>query len=165
MRRAVLALALIVLAPAVAAQDYIKLTPEQVGQIFCIATLGNDMAPVEALLTPDLAAAIEDAEAKDTAYEEQHPGDKPPLGDGIPWQDAPDYAADCTVGAVSLQSDEATVAISHGFPEYPKGNFTDILRLKLVSDPLLDERLWRIDNISYASKSDLRTLLKEIFEQ
>lgn len=141
----------------------ITLTPEQVGEVFCIARLGNDMAPVEGLLTAGLTAAIAEAEARNAAMQQAHPDEKPPLGDGIPWQDAPDYAAQCTVGAVTLMQDEAAVAIAYGFPDYPAANFTDSLRLKLVDDPTIGTRVWRIDNIAYADEGDLRKTLISAF--
>ena len=163
MRRAVAAFALSALCTSAVAQDYIILEPAQVAEIFCIAMLGNDMAPVTGILTPALTAAIADAEAKDASFAAAHPGDEPPLGDGIPWQDAPDYAATCTPGAVTLMMDEADVAIAHGFTEYPAANFTDTLHLRLVADAASGEKLWRIDNVFYASEGDLRTVLKTAF--
>ena len=62
------------------------LTPEHIAQIFCLARIGNDMAPVEGLLTPGLTSAIAAAEAENAVIAAQHPDEKPPLGDGIPWQ-------------------------------------------------------------------------------
>lgn len=158
----VMAGGLAMLAQTAAAQDYITLTPEQVGQIFCISMLGNDMAAVEAILTPELAAAIAAAKTQDAAYEKDHPGDKPPLGDGIPWQNVPDYAATCTVGAVTLMMDEASVEIAHGFPEYPDGNFTDRLKLRLAPDAM-GEKVWRIDDVAYADEETLTVALKRAF--
>jgi hypothetical protein len=149
-------------APA-AAQDMVTLTPAQIGQIFCLSRVGNDMAPVSGLLTAGLRDAIVEAEAKNTAYEAANPGDKPPLGDGIPWQTAPDYAATCTPGDVTFKMDEADVKIAYGFPDYPDANFTDTLQLRLVDDPVTDARLWRIDNVGYAEDGDLRTMLASIF--
>jgi hypothetical protein len=149
-------------APALG-QDMVTMTPAQVGQIFCIGRLGNDMAPVLAILTPELTAAIADAEAKDAAFEAANPGDKPPLGDGIPWQTAPDYAASCTVGDVLFMMDEADVKIAYGFPDYPDANFTDTLHLRLVEEPTIAARVWRIDNVGYAEDGDLRTTLTSIF--
>lgn len=149
MRRfAALPLVLLLTLPTVA-QDFTILSPEQIGQIFCISRLGNDMAPVEAILTPELTAAIAEAEQKNADWEKANPGEKPPLGDGIPWQAAPDYASECTVGSTALMMDEATVAINYGFPEYPAGNFTDTLRLKLVPGTY-GENVWRIDNVAFA---------------
>jgi hypothetical protein len=138
------------------------MTPEQIGQIFCMSRLGNDMAPVEAILTPELTTAIADAETKNTAYEERNPGEKPPLGDGLPWQDAPDYAAECKVGQATLMMDEASVRIDYGFPEYPAGNFTDTLMLKLIPGEY-GENVWRIDNVVFAD-GNMRDLLVLAFD-
>lgn len=142
----------------------ITITPEQVGEIFCISRIGNDMAPVEGLLTVELKAAIAEAEAKNDAIQQAHPDEKPPLGDGIPWQAFPDYAAECKVGQVTREADQATVDISYGFPEYPDANFTDRLQLRLVSYPMVSEPLWRIDDLTYATEGDLRTTLVSAFE-
>lgn len=156
-----LALALFGAAPAAA--QMITLTPEQVGEVFCIARLGNDMAPVEGLLTADLDSAIAEAERQNAEYEAAHPGDKPPLGDGIPWQSFPDYAAGCEVGAATLMMDEAAVTISYGFPDAPDAGFTDTLQLRLVDDPPAAGKAWRLDNLSYATEGDLRSALRNAF--
>ena len=141
----------------------VTITPEQIGEIFCISRTGNDMAPVEGLLTAELATAIAEAEAKNAAIQQAHPDEKPPLGDGIPWQAFPDYAAECKVGAVIREADRAVVDIAYGFPEYPDANFTDHLELVLVAQPTLSEPLWRIENLSYATEGDLRGLLVSAF--
>jgi hypothetical protein len=164
-RLAVLPCLALLTAPALA-QDVpgpIHLTPEQLGQIFCISMLGNDMAAVFALATGDLLSAIDEAEFKNSEIEAAHPGEKPPLGDGIPWQAAPDYAATCTVGQVTMMMDEASVEIRHGFPEYPSADFTDRLKLKLDEGEENGERRWRIDNVAYADQGDLITALKSAF--
>ncbi|WP_374622912.1 hypothetical protein [Devosia sp.] len=151
------------LAALPARADPVALTPEQVGQIFCISRVGNDMAAVSGLLTPDLASAIAQAEAADAAWAAANPGDKPPLGDGIPWQSYPDYAAVCTAGAATLMMDEASVAITYAFPEWPDAGFTDHLQLRLVDSPALGQRVWRIDNLAYGTEGDLRTSLRLAF--
>ena len=157
------AAALFALAGPASAQP-IALTPAQIGEIFCISRLGNDMAPVAGLLTAGLAAAIAEAEAKDAAIRQQAPDEKPPLGDGIPWQSVPDYAASCAVGAVGTDATAAEVAIEYGFPEYPAGNFTDTLDLHLVEGEWPEQLVWRIDNLSHADGRDLRTVLISAFE-
>ena len=156
-----LAAALAILATPTLAQP-ITLTPQQVGQIFCIARLGNDMAPVEGLLTAGLAAAIADAEARNELIQKAHPDEKPPLGDGIPWQAVPDYADQCRPGNVIFMMDEARIGIDYAFTSYPDANFTDTLTLKLVEDEL-GTKVWRIDNIAYANDGDLRTALSSAF--
>ena len=139
------------------------ISPAQIGQIFCISRIGNDMAPVEALLTPDLTAVIAHAWDVNSAYEDEYPGEKPPLGDGLPWQAWPDYAAQCDVGAVTIDGDTATVALSYGFPEYPRANFIDTLQLVLVDDAELGLKVWRIDNIAYED-GDFRAALEAAFD-
>jgi hypothetical protein len=164
MNRLLAAAALCIFAPPSFAQ-MVTITPTQIGEIFCIARTGNDMAPVEGLLTAELSAAIAEAEAKNDAIQKAHPDEKPPLGDGIPWQAVPDYAAECKVGAIVEEADRAVVDIAYGFPEYPDANFTDRLELVLVAQPTLSEPLWRIENISYAQEGNLRSLLASAFEE
>lgn len=145
------------------AQEPVIITPEQVGQIFCIARTGNDMAPVEGLKSQDLRIAIEVAEQQNAVWEEANPGEKPPLGDGIPWQTAPDYADTCTVGPVTYEMDRATVRIDYAFTQYPQANFSDRLALKLETLMEGDSPRWRIDNVVYADDGDLRTVLLGAF--
>jgi hypothetical protein len=146
-----------------AAAQMITISPQQIGQIFCIARLGNDMASVQGLLTEALSQAIADAEKKDDDWAKANPGDKPPLGDGIPWQAWPDYAPQCAVGNVVPATDKATVEIGYTFPESPDANFTDTLHLLAVADPSIGEPVWRIDNLEYATGGDLQSTLIEAF--
>lgn len=168
MKRTVLAaalLALVVGTPKPAfAQDLgpIIMSPAQIGEIFCISRIGNDMAPVEGLLTPELQEIIGNAWSANGAYEEEYPGEKPPLGDGLPWQAWPDYAPICQVGAVTIEGNKASVALNYAFPDYPEGNFTDTLQLVLV-DAETGFTVWRIDNITYA-EGDFRTALDDAFD-
>jgi hypothetical protein len=165
MHRIALAAAVTLLATPAFAQ-MVTISPTQIGEIFCIARLGNDMAPVEGLLTPDLTAAIADAQMKNDAIQKAHPDEKPPLGDGIPWQAFPDYADQCKPGQVTLMQDDASVAIDYAFKDYPDADFTDTLKLKLVENPATGSaKVWRIDNIAYSSEGDLRTTLASAFEQ
>lgn len=143
--------------------EYITLSPQQFGEIFCLTRLGNDMAPIEAVLTPDLKTAIDDARAKDDAWGTEHPGEKPPLGDGIPWQSWQDYADQCTVGDIEKSDADAKVTINYAFSSDASANFSDTLVLKPVDDKESGARLWRLDNVAYGSGSDLRTELISAF--
>lgn len=143
---------------AIASEDR---TPEGLGEIFCAARVSGDMAPVEALATAELTEAIATAEAQKEAWEKANPGDKPPLGDGIPWQSWPDYAAECVVDQISFEMDQARVWIEYRFPEEPDASFRDVLDLKLVDAG--GARQWRLDNVSYATDGDLRTVLVSVF--
>lgn len=142
----------------------VGLKPEQIGQIFCLSRLGSDEGPITGLLSPDLAAAIDAAWTANTAWETANPGDKPPLGDGIPWQSYPDYAAECTVGLATLMKTDAKLEIAYGFPEAPDANFTDTLLLKRITSDSLGIEQWRIDNIAFATGGDLRAALDAAFE-
>ena len=146
-----------------AAAQMITLSPQQIGQVFCISRLGNDMAPVQGLLTPALTQAIADAEKKNADWEAKNPGEKPPLGDGIPWQSWQDYAPQCAVGNVDPVKDEARVAISYAFPDSPDANFTDKLHLFQVEDATIGTAVWRIDNVQYSDGGDLRSALLSAF--
>ncbi len=142
----------------------VTLKAEQIGQVFCLSRLGNDEGAISGLLSPDLTMVIADAWAKNDAWETANPGEKPPLGDGIPWQAWPDYAAECTVGLATLMATDAKVEIAYGFPESPDANFTDTLLLKRITDPKVGTAHWRIDNIAYSTGGDLRTSIAGAFE-
>jgi hypothetical protein len=164
--RRLLAVPFAILALPAAAQDGpITITPEQIAEIFCIARIGNDMAPVEGLLSESLTAAIAEAEAKNDVIAAAAPDEKPPLGDGIPWQTWPDYAAECEPGAVTLTMDRAEVQVLYGFPDSPGANFADKLELTLVEDPTIGTGRWRIDNVVYAEQGDLRSAMIGAFAQ
>lgn len=157
-------LALALTTPPVAAQ-MVTISPAQVGQIFCISRLGNDMAPIRGLLTDSLAQAIADAESKDADWAAKNPGEKPPLGDGIPWQAYSDYAPQCATGNVEAQAGEASVEISYTFPDSLEASFTDRLRLRQVDGPIGGFPVWRIDNVAYAHHGgDLRSTLATAFD-
>ncbi len=160
--RTILVLAAIACATPTLAQP-ITLTPQQIGQIFCLSRLGNDMAPVTGLLTVGLTSEIAKALEKNDAIQQANLDEKPPLGDGIPWQAHPDYADQCQPGNVNFMMDEARVRIDYAFKAYPDANFTDTLALKLIDDPSIGARIWRIDNIAYATDGDLRAVLASAF--
>lgn len=160
-RPAIAALALLAWTPAAAQSP--GLAPEQLGQIFCISRVASDTGPIEGLLTADLKAVLAAAEADNAEIAAQYPDDKPPLGDGIPWQAWPDYAANCESGQAELMKDQARVAISYDFPETPHADYTDYLWLRLVDEPVTGQRVWRIDNLAYATDGDLRAVLASAF--
>lgn len=148
-----------------AAAQMVTISPAQIGQVFCIARLGNDMAPVVGLVTPALAQAIADAEKKNAEWAAKNPGEKPPLGDGIPWQTFQDYAPQCAAGNVEPAMDEAWVDLNYAFPDAPDANFTDRLHLFQVEDQTVGAAVWRIDNVEYANDAgDLRSTLVSAFE-
>ena len=161
-----LATALITL-PALAEENtgqMVVLKADQIGQIYCMSRLGNDEAVISGILTQDLTKAIAAAEEKDAAYSKKYPGEKPPLGDGIPWQSAPDYAAKCQTGLVTLSKSDAKVELKYGFPDEPAADFTDTLILKKIPIEGMNVGYWRIDDVVYPDGSTLKGVLVSAFE-
>ena len=165
MMRTILLAALLASAavPPVLAEDMVTLKPEQIGQIFCLSRTGNDEGAITGLLSADLADTIDAAWQKDAAWSAANPGDKPPLGDGIPWQAWPDYAAGCDIGLVTLMKTDAKVEIAYHFPDEPDADFADVLLLKRV-DRENYPSVWRIDNVAYSTGNDLRSFLDSAFD-
>jgi len=142
----------------------VVLKASQIGQIFCLSRLGNDEAVIAGILTDDLQKAIKVAEQKDDDYAKKNPDEKPPLGDGIPWQSSPDYGDTCDVGLVTLSKTDAKVEIKYTFKDYPDGSYTDVLILKKVPIDGMDVGYWRIDDVIYPDGSDMKQLLITAFE-
>ena len=142
-----------------------------IGELFCLALMSGDMEAVRSALTADLNAAIDSALERNDAIQAENPDEKPPLGDGVPWSGAPDYASECTASVGSETTDAAEVAILHGFPEEPEADYTDTLHLVTV-EGRYGETLWRIDDIAFDTGGDLgfpegstlRTALTGAFE-
>ena len=150
---------ILLLAFPVAAQSAdngpIKLSPQQIGDIFCIARVGNEMAPVEDLITPSLKKSIAAAEKLEAAYGKKHPGENPPLGDGLPWEDSAAYAPKCSATAAASTADAAAVTISYSFPD-KSADFADVLRLVAVPDAVMGGKVWRIDDVSFEQNDSMR---------
>lgn len=140
------------------------LTPEQIGQIFCMARQGNDMAAISGLLSPVLAAAIAHAEARNDVIQRAAPGEKPPLGDGIPWQSHPDYASQCTVGAVETSATASGVSITYSFEGEPAAEFTDVLVLVPVPADAGLPPVLRIDDVAYDIGGSLQDDLSALYD-
>src|SRR5690606_1463397 len=87
-------LAVLLLAGDVLAAD----DPRAVAAAFCRARLADDEAATLALLTPALVSVIEEAKARSDVIAKATPDEKPPFGDGIPYQAFPDAAEDCEPG-------------------------------------------------------------------
>ncbi len=157
-------LPVILLASLPAQAQMVTITPEQIGQIFCISSLGNDMSPTGAVLADDLASLIDNAFARSNEYEIAHPGDKPPMGDGVPWRTFPDYADGCTVGEASVRDLVATVVINYTFSEYPDANYSNSLILLPDYPENGPPYIWRIDDIDLGDGNTLRESLYAALE-
>jgi len=140
MHRAILVLAALAAtaSPALA----MSLTTSQVGEIYCAARLSGDMAPVLAILTPELAELV------------QH--HLPPDADAataIPWQSSDDYANTCMPIGASGTAERPEIVIAFGYRDPAKRQYADRLVMRFI-----DKRL-RIDDIAYATTGALREKL------
>lgn len=160
MKTSTLALAAILLLPtaALAAES----TPADLGATFCKASLEDDMAPVEAALTPDLAAVIAEAEAKNAEIQAAAPDEKPPLGDGLPWRSWSDYADGCEVGTITEEAGKTLVEIRYSFASSPDANYADQL---VLIPATTGSDSWQLDDIKLIDGMTLRSALAGAFAQ
>jgi len=163
MRLALTAMALTALALPASAQ-MVTLTPEQIGEIFCMSSTGNDMAPVTALLTGEMASAISDAISKNDARIAAAPGDKPPLGDGLPWRSQPDYAHKCEVMSATVSGPDAIVELRYSFSGAPGASYINALDLRQIEVETGLPPFWRIDDVDFlADGGTMRQVLLDAF--
>jgi hypothetical protein len=147
--------------PALAQMATIE--PEQIAEIFCIGSVGNNMAPVEALLSHDLKALVAEAWEMNAAYETANPGDKPPLGDGLPWRTWPDYADGCTAGEGLAEREMAIVAVNYRFSDAPDANYSNELILRPATFADGAPLVWLIDDINLGDGQTFRGVLAGAF--
>ena len=120
----------------------LSLTSSQVGDIYCAARLSSDMAPILAILTPELAALIA-----------QHLPQGADAATALPWQSSIDYANTCMPVGASGTVDSPEIIIAFGYRDPNKAPYADRLVMRFV-----DKRL-RIDDIAYATGGTLRDRL------
>ena len=120
----------------------LSLTATQVGDIYCAARLSGDMAPVLAILSPELAALV---------------AEKLPAGadaaTAVPWQSQADYANTCMPVGASGTAEQPEIVIAFGYRDPAKAQYADRLIMRFI-----DKRL-RIDDIAYATSGTLREKL------
>ena len=150
--------------PVQAQDEMISITPEQIGQIFCIGRLGNDMSPVSGVMTDDLGPLIERAFARSNEYLLAHPGEKPPMGDGVRWSTFPDYADGCTVGDASVRDLVAYVGINYTFSDYPDASYSDTLMLLPSYPENGPPYIWRVYDIQLGDGTTTREFLYAAIE-
>ena len=137
--------------------------PAEIAAAFCASRLAGD-EDVRALLTPSLLAAIEEAEERNLAAMEAAPDEKPPFGDGIPYQSFPDLPDGCEVGAATTAGEAARVEVSLSFRDAPTAGWRDTLILVAMDDA------YRINDIEFRGAPDgsdaptLRQILREAFD-
>lgn len=144
----------------VAAQE----TAGELAARFCAARTAGDEEATRALASQALLAAIAEAERRNAAIAAAQPGEKPPLGDGIPWQAFPDMAPQCTPGALRDGGNRVTVDLAYVFPGLKDGGWTD--RVVIVEEG----GTRRVDDVLYqqfttdSTQHGLRRTLSEVFD-
>jgi hypothetical protein len=135
---------------------------EKLGDLFCLVAMNGDGGEFgrSYLVTRSLGAAIDEAIRKNDEIAAARPGDKPPLGNGVPFQSYPDTPPVCHAGKFTEAEGKRTVEIQYIFTDTPDANWTD--RLVLASE---DGRL-RIDDVLFGTESSggLRSALVGLFK-
>lgn len=140
-------------------------TPEDIGMTFCNSRLQHDDASMRALFSPSLIKVIEEAEARNQTVAEASPGDKPPFGDGIPYQAFQDDAPGCAVGEVRELPGRVEVDVKYSFPDTPKADWTDRLKLLPQAGGLMIDDIIFANVANGTSEQGLRRMLFEAFDQ
>jgi hypothetical protein len=109
----------------------------QIAEIFCIARLSGDMAPVLAILTPELGELVR----------KHLPAGADPAT-AIPWQSNADYANTCDPIGAQGTGERPIAVLAYGHREADKINYADGIVLQFV-----EERL-RVDDITYGIGGD-----------
>lgn len=122
-----------------------------IGRLFCQMRSEGEPA-IRYLLTRSLLTEIDKALAKNDVIAAARPDEKPPLGDGVPFQAYQDFAPECRVATIDGGPD---VNVEHVFPDQPAGNWTD--RLVVVTE----DGLAKIDDILYGPEK-FETGLREV---
>ena len=120
----------------------VSLTSTQVGEIYCAARLSGDMAPVLAILTPELAALVAKSLPAGTD-----------AASAVPWQASPDYASSCAPVGASGTFETPEIVIAFGYRDPAKAGYADSLIMKFV------EKRLRIDDVRYGDSKTLRQRL------
>lgn len=155
---ATLALGLAITGPA-AAQDDLG-TPYV--QAFCVLADAEGGMGRLYLVTPDLNDTIMAALAENARLQAETPDEKPPLGDGVPWQSFPDVAPVCEAGVTTVDGERLIARVQYRFPDQPGADWID--RLVLVKGA---DGAYTIDDVLYGEEGgeSLRGVLAEAFTE
>jgi hypothetical protein len=139
--------------------------PRAIVGAFCKARLANDEEATLALMTPSLLKVIAEAKARNDVIAKATPDEKPPFGDGIPYQSFPDVAPGCEAGEIVEKPGRTEAEVIYRFTDTPNADWTDRLKLVPEGDTLL------IDDILFANVANgepdqgLRLVLFNAFDQ
>jgi hypothetical protein len=139
--------------------QYVSENPRHLAKRFCNFTQNERSSAPSTLFTPSLVSAINSALVRNDIIAKAHPDEKPPFGDGIPYQAYQDNAPVCSVGKWIGPEADLRLEINHKFPKEPTANWTDHIVLKKIGPE------WRIDDILYGNDhtEGLRDALKNAF--
>jgi hypothetical protein len=132
-------------------------------QAFCSLRAVEGGNAIMHLVSPSLGEAIGVALAENAKVQAAMPDEKPPLGDGIPWQSYPDLSDTCEPGTVTAEGDGRIAEVKHGFASNAGAAWTDRLVLQPGEGGVL-----LIDDIRYGAEGEsdtLRGLLVGVFSQ
>lgn len=161
LKRSLLAAAVISLTTfGASAQDQSRSAAAAFGAAFCLMKDNPPGADLLVLVTPSLADEIGKAMAKNDEIQKAHPDEKPPLGDGVPFQSYPDVSPKCEVGKVAGEGAGAVVEIRHGFPEAPSADYSD----RIVLGEGWTKGTLGIDDVIYGEEGGGGTLRKTLVE-
>lgn len=110
----------------------VSMSTSQIAEVFCIARLSGDMAPVLAILTPELSELV---------HKHLPSGADPATA--IPWQSQSEYPNTCDPVGAQGSADAPIAVVAYGHREADKAGYGDGIVLHFV-----EERL-RIDDINY----------------
>jgi hypothetical protein len=158
MRRLVLPALLFLAAGRVLAVEPI-MPAHVVAESFCVARIIGDMSLAEAYFSEELSYAIDKAMAQNAVIQKQHPDEKPPLGDGVPWGTYPDAVPECVVDYDAATATPAEIPVTYRYPEAPDANWTDKLVLRQVDGE------WKLDDVLYQDGGKLTEFLVSAFAQ
>lgn len=96
---------------------------EDLAAAYCAAVVAHDEAAAVGLMDPILQAAVAKAREVSAAFESSHPGEKPPLGDGLRLTAFPDAVETCHMAA----TDDGTLRLTYVPYGAPDGAWTDVI--------------------------------------
>jgi hypothetical protein len=157
--------ALSILAGILGGQALAADTPRAIAEKFCATRLEGDEKALRLLLTPSLLEAIEEAEARNDIIAKASPDEKPPLGDGIPYQTYPDMAPECEVGAEKQVDGRTEIELRNVFPDAEGTDWTDRLILVESAGRLLIDNIVFETSVNDTDEISLRSVLFNAFDQ
>ena len=130
---------------------------QQLGKVFCfLGKADGGQFGRMYLLTRSLTQLVNDALKKNDEIASAKPNEKPPLGDGIPYQSFPDTAPVCKPGKLTDKGREQVLEIAYSFPDTAIAGWTD--QLVLIAE---DGRL-RIDDVLFGTGDTAKGLRKTL---